>query len=199
MSPDTLIDKVLLETRKVVTQFPVLSDFVGNALQDRPRTREQARALPVTDRVAGVLDLTNSQTRSLTRSIADAAHVLRWQQSYSVSEVGAYHLANYGWFNVLSPVGPFISDAFRISVGYWEKGLTYPQHAHTPEEIYLVLAGGAVFESEGRDAVCAGPGDLIHHTPSQWHGFSAEDSPILAMAFWKGSGLLAKSTLERPS
>ena len=102
----------------------------------------------------------------------------------------------YGWFDLVSPDGPYATQALRVSVGYWEQGLTYPSHAHAPEEIYCVLAGSARFQAAGRDDILATPGTLIHHAPGQMHGFAMETQPLLAMAFWKGSGLTDISHFE---
>ena len=38
---------------------------------------------------------------------------------------------------------------------------------------------------------------FIHHAPHQMHGMTMPDAPLLAMAFWKGDGLMNKSRLER--
>ena len=197
MNEGDLIGAVLRETEAVIGQVPELSDFVGESLADLQYDPEEARDLPVATRISGMQGATSARTANLVRAIADAAPVLCWQQTYSEAQVGAEFLAGYGWLNLVSPEGPFISDEIRVAVGYWEKGLTYPQHAHAPEEIYIVLAGGAVFESEGREPVAATPGDVIHHAPNQMHGIAMTDTPLLAMAFWKGEGLMNKSRLER--
>ena len=197
MNAGDLISAVLRETDAVIGQVPDLSDFVGEALANLQFDPEEARDLPVASHVSGMQDATSTRTANLVRAITDAAPVLRWQQTYSEAQVGAEFLAGYGWFNLVSPDGPFISDEIRVTVGYWEEGLTYPQHAHAPEEIYIVLAGGAVFESEGRDPIAATPGDTIHHAPYQMHGMAMPNAPLLAMAFWKGDGLMNKSRLER--
>ena len=197
MNESGLIDAVLRETEAVVGHVAELSDFVGESLANLRYDPEEARHLPVASRVSDMQGATSTRTANLVRAITDAAPVLRWQQTYSEAQVGAEFLAGYGWFNLVSPDGPFISDEIRVAVGYWEEGLTYPQHAHAPEEIYIVLAGGAVFESEGRDPIAATPGDTIHHAPYQMHGMAMPNAPLLAMAFWKGDGLMNKSRLER--
>ena len=197
MNAEGLIRAVFDETRSLVAVDDALTAFASGLSIDLPLIKVSPRALPVTDRIGDLLTVASEETRGLVAAIAAASAALCWEQSYSKEEVGAHYLANYGWFNLASPGGPFVSEALRVSVGYWEAGLTYPQHAHEPEEMYVVLAGEAVVKSEGCDPVRAKPGTIIRHTPNQWHGFTMEDRPLLAMAFWKGDGLMNKSRLER--
>lgn len=136
-------------------------------------------------------------TAPIVKAIFQVAHHLCWRQSYSEAQVGAHHLANYGWFNIVSPEGPYLSDTLRISVGFWNKGLSYPAHRHAPEEIYCVLAGHARFETEGRAPVEAQAGTLIHHPANILHGIEMPTAPLLAMAFWRGEALCAPSRIGR--
>ena len=196
MTPDDALANLLIATRNLVSTTPALLDFSAGTLDGLAYARPAPRALPVTDRLPMLMPLAGPATAELTFAVLAAAPHLDWQQSYSEAQVGAHYLANYGWFNLVSPDGPYATDAIRISFGYWEQGLTYPQHRHAPEELYCVLAGGARFASEGRAPVEAAPGTLIHHEPNQLHGFEMHTAPLLAVAFWKGSGLLDISTLD---
>ena len=195
MTPDDALTALLIATRNLVSATPALRDFTGPRLERLGYARPAAQSLPVADRLPALMPLAAPATAEITFAVLAAAPHLHWQQSYSEAQVGAHYLANYGWFNLVSPEGPYVAQDFRISVGYWEQGLTYPQHAHAPEEIYCVLAGGATFASDGRAAQTAGAGELIHHAPNQMHGFAMEETPLLAMAFWKGDALTAKPTL----
>jgi len=195
MTPDDALATLLLATRNLVSSTPELADFVGDGLERLGYARPSPRALPVTDRLPALLPLAGPKTAELTFAILAAAPHLTWRQSYSEDQVGAHYLANYGWFNLVASDGPYATPAIRISVGYWEQGLSYPQHHHAPEEIYVVLAGSARFESAGHAPIEAAPGQLIHHAPNQMHGFTMHAAPLLAMAFWKGDGLDDISTL----
>lgn len=196
MTPDDALAALLIATRNLVSSTPQLADFTGGGLERLSYTRPQPLALAVTDRLPMLMPLAGPETMELTFATLSAAPHLTWQQSYSEAQVGAHYLDNYGWFNLVSPDGPYATDALRVSVGYWEQGLSYPRHAHAPEEIYFILAGSARFSAEGRDDVHATPGTLIHHAPDQMHGHSTETQPLLAMAFWKGSGLTDISRFE---
>ena len=189
----TAVLALLSETRAAISRDPVLRAFVGTALPaDLPQIDLPARRLPATALVAA-----GHWSGPLAKAVVAAAPDLYWQQSYTLEDgFDADYLARYGWFNLVSPDGPYLSETLRISVGFWDSGLFYKEHWHAPEEIYLVLAGHAVFNAEGRDPVRAGPGSLIHHLPNQKHSIQMTPGPLLAMAFWKGEALMAKSGLK---
>jgi len=187
---------LLAASRDLVAAVPTLAEFTEDRLDGLPYRDVDPAHLPVTATLAERMPAPGPATAALTRAIVAAAPHVRWDQSYTEAEVGAEYLANYGWFNVVSPSGPFVSPRIRVSVGFWGRGLNYPQHRHEPEEIYGGLAGEARFETAGRAAREAGPGDLVHHPPGIVHGFEMRESALLVIAFWKGADLLARSTLE---
>lgn len=188
--------RLLQATKALVDATPQIGAFVCDAL-DAPVWQDVTpRAVPVTAGLARALPTGTAQTTALTEAVRDAVPVLHWQQSYTEAQVGAAYLAQYGWFNLVSPEGPFLCPDLRVSVGYWGRGLVYPAHCHDPEEMYFVLAGGARFETEGRAPVDARPGQVIHHPPSVSHGFTMTEQPLLSIVFWKGGALLKPSTLQ---
>ena len=154
--------------------------------------------LPATAQLPAMKSLTCEATAPLVDLILAAAPYLHWRQSYTTADPGfdQHYLDNYGWFNLIAPSGPFVSTDLRLSVGYWGQGLTYPGHWHEPEEIYLTLAGGATYISEGRTPVYGGPGTTICHYSNQPHSADFSREPLMAAAFWRGQGLEAKSGLE---
>ncbi|MEM7214532.1 MAG: dimethylsulfonioproprionate lyase family protein [Pseudomonadota bacterium] len=183
-------------------QAPDINAFCGEALfADHPEADLEPSTLPA---VANIKDLSSSTadaTRELFDAVVAAAPHVHWQQSYTTDDHGIddFYLANYGWFNLIAPSGPFISNDIRVSVGYWGRGLTYPNHWHEPEEIYLTIAGSALYVSHGRMPVRGGPGTTICHYSNQPHSADFDQSPLLAAAFWRGNGLEAKSRFQESS
>ena len=183
----------------VAAHQPDILAFCGPALGDDLPTRAMvARRGPATALVEALDAETSATTRPVVDAVRQASPHVVWRQSYTDKDPGfdAAYLRNYGWFNLIAPSGPFISNALRLSVGFWGRGLRYPRHWHSPEEIYLVLAGRAVFVSEGRADVDGGPGTTIAHDSNQPHAARMPDAPLLAAAFWRGDQLEAKSGLE---
>lgn len=136
-------------------------------------------------------------TQPLLGAILAAAPHVTWRQSYTTADGGIdqHHLDTYGWFNLVAPSGPFVSDDLRISVGYWGKGITYPVHAHEPEEIYLTVAGRCTYLTEGRAPLDGGPGTTVCHPSMHPHGFTTDKDAVLVLAFWRGDNLEAKSRI----
>lgn len=195
-APEQAYGQLLEQTRALVASEPALCAFVGDALEGLDLRPTAPRSLPVIPQITACTARTTALTAPLTETIRAVAPMLHWKQSYTEAQVGAHHLANYGWFNLVSPEGPYVNADMRVSVGYWAQGLIYPGHRHLPEEIYCVLAGGGRFETEGRAPVEAGPGTLVHHPSNILHGMDLHSEPLLAMAFWTGEALLRVSDLE---
>lgn len=188
------------EIRTYVRSFaPDIVAFCGSALfADHAERRLAPKPTAISNRLTQLRTRTVPHLMPVVEAIILAAPHLNWRQSYTVDDPGIddHHIANYAWFNLIAPSGPFVSENLRVSVGYWEQGLTYPRHWHEPEEIYLTLAGSAEYISEGRAAVRGGPGTTICHYSNQPHAANFADAPLLAAAFWRGNGLEAKSVLE---
>lgn len=195
MTPRAAYHALLDQTRALVADTSSLREFVGDAMECLHYTPRPPRSLPVIPQITACTARTAVATAPLSDTIREVAPLLHWEQTYSEAQVGAHFLANYGWFNLVSPEGAFVNADMRVSVGYWAKGLVYPGHRHPPEELYCVLAGGGRFQTEGRPPVEAGPGTLVHHPPNIFHGMALHSEPLLAMSFWKGEALLAASAL----
>ncbi len=152
--------------------------------------------LPVQTQVNECLGLASERSLPLVRAILNASTCLQWQQSY-VTEDGfdADYLQHYGWFNLISPEGPYVNQALRVSFGFWGEGLHYKEHWHEPEETYFVLSGRAVFHSEGRAPRSCRADDVIQHESNQRHAIDMVPGPLLAMAIWRGQNLTRKPNL----
>lgn len=99
--------------------------------------------LPVQTQVKACLVNASERSLSLVRAIFNARNIIRWQQSYSVEDgFDEHYLNNYGWFNLISPEGPFKSDAVRVSFGYWGEGLDYKEHWMNQRKYILYFPAG---------------------------------------------------------
>jgi len=182
-----------------VAYAPDIQAFCGAMLaDDLPAIEVTPQRGPAMALIDDLVAETCAATHPIVDAVKHASGHVAWRQSYTIEDPGfdADYLQNYGWFNLIAPSGPFVSDTMRLSVGYWGQGLSYPRHWHAPEEIYLVLAGRAVFMSEGRAEVDGGPGATIAHDSNQPHAIRMPDAPLLAAAFWRGPQLEATSGLE---
>ena len=76
----------------------------------------------------------------------------------------------------------------RGYVAYWGAGLNYDWHSHQAEELYLTLAGGAVFRVDGNEAF-VGSNETRHHESWQSHAMTTTEQPILTFVLWRGDGM----------
>jgi len=61
-------------------------------------------------------------------------------------------------------------------------GVTYPEHDHPPEEIYLVLSGGEWWK-QGGAWHAPGAGGIVHNPPGIRHAMRGTSVPLLAIWF----------------
>jgi gentisate 1,2-dioxygenase len=61
-------------------------------------------------------------------------------------------------------------------------GVTYPEHDHPPEEIYLVLSGGGMVAGR-RGLGRAWSGGIAHNPPGISHAMRGTSAPLLAIWF----------------
>jgi mannose-6-phosphate isomerase-like protein (cupin superfamily) len=138
-----------------------------------------------------------SPTSTVCRAVQQAALHVNWQFIYTEAEVGRHFLDNYAYFELIGPTGHFHSDQCSAFIGYWGPGLFYPAHHHASEELYFVLAGHALFESDGDDPATLGPTAHRFHASHQPHAMTTTNSAILTLVLWRGPELSGLSQLVK--
>ena len=112
-------------------------------------------------------------------------------------EVGRHFLDNYAYFELIGPTGHLRSDQCCAFVGYWGPGLFYPAHHHASEELFFVLAGHTLFESDGDCPATLGLATHRFHASQQPHAMTTTDSAILTLVLWRGANLTGLSQLVK--
>lgn len=181
------LDDVLEAARQLHQAHPDLSAF-GAWPTDLTATRLQPSHIPAVDLVSNFDAGGSDQTRALSDTIKATAHLAHWKLTYTEDEVGADFLQRYGYYELFGPTGHFHSTQLRGYVAYWGAGLHYDWHSHQAEELYLTLAGGAVFRVAG-DECFVGPNQTRHHESWQSHAMTTTDQPILTFVLWRGEGM----------
>ena len=196
LSPASLLKHLLDETRGLAAAEPLLQDHGGKlaSIAHQEPLAEVPHTLPVCGRLESLRSRAVPATESASHAILDHHEYLHWRQSYDSQAMPPGWDKGYGWFNIVSPEGPFRDDSVRVSVGVWMKGLEYPPHRHPPEEVYLILAGEGDFWHEGGETRRCRAGDRFHNRPGQLHSLSMLESPLMAAAFWFGDRLMEPST-----
>ncbi|SLN52100.1 dimethylsulfonioproprionate lyase family protein [Ruegeria meonggei] len=181
------LDDVLEAARQLHQIHPDLAAF-GEWPTDLTAVALQPNAVPATCQVAEMDWGTVAQTKGLTEAIKATAHLAAWKLTYTKEEVGADFLNRYGYYELFGPTGHFHSTQLRGYVAYWGSGLNYDWHSHQAEELYLALAGRALFKVDGEDA-CIGPNQSRQHQSWQRHAMNTTTQPILTFVLWRGEGI----------
>jgi hypothetical protein len=194
-------DQTIHNLYQAIRAFLAAADAEVAGFSGAPLPAAPAISIPAPCALPPNVDLTvclshaNDLTRPLVERLLAAEPWLHWQQTYSEAEVGANFLANYGWCHLAGVGGPILVPGVRIFLGYWGPGLDYQLHWHAPEELYLPLAGRALFRSEGCDPRWVGPGDAVFHKSNQPHATEMGTAPFLALILWRGVDLAVDLTI----
>ncbi|HMK87027.1 MAG TPA: dimethylsulfonioproprionate lyase family protein [Steroidobacteraceae bacterium] len=132
------------------------------------------------------------------RALCEAAPSLEWRQTYTLAEMGAAFLQNYGWSELLGPTGGKTSAQISCGVVVLGPHTLYPLHRHEAEEIYIPLSGTAQWQQGDALWRIRLPGTLIHHRSEEPHAMRTGNEPLLAMYLWRSANLDQKARLERP-
>jgi hypothetical protein len=186
--------KQLLVSLQEPRLAPFLSDWAP-AVSARAVT---PCTLPVLRWIPGFAQNAGAFGADLVAALCGAAASLAWNQTYTVDEVDAAFLDNYGWSEILGQAGALSSE--RVDCGFLVLGPSthYPKHRHEAEEIYLPLCGTAAWQQG--DAVWRErtPGTLIHHAAYEPHAMRTGVDPLLALYLWRGGDVGQKARLDEP-
>ena len=162
----------------------------------RPRDTIEPASLPVLALLPDIARCSDAETKGVVDAIIEAADHLAWRQTYDEEDgFDRGYLDRYGWFDLAGPEGPYEADGIRIMAGYWGQGLRYPDHSHSPEEHYLVLAGSAWFRLGQEDWYRLGPGGVFHTPAGGVHSADMRDEPLLAISIWRAADLSVQINL----
>jgi hypothetical protein len=137
-----------------------------------------------------------SFSAALIAALCHGASSLAWRQTYTLKDLGAEFLDNYGWSELVGQRGPYLSE--RIACGFLLLGpaTTYPSHRHQAEEIYLPLSGTARWLQGDGLWQDKRAGTLIHHQSEEPHAMQTREQPLLALYLWRGGNLAEKSRFD---
>lgn len=159
--------------------FPCVSELSSTKL-----TR---RTLPIVSSVRSI-GSTAPSTLSFVRKIQETYLNQQWRQPYKVDDFGVEFFDGAAWFPIADADGPNVYSDGLMEVMLLGGNVTYPNHKHTPEELYIVLAGQVWWESEDNQACWKYAGDVIHHLPNVVHSIKAGAEPVLLLNLWRGGG-----------
>ena len=183
------------QIRHVLEPLSIAKPF----LQDWPVLRASRPAqpfgLPVLAWLNGLPPLAAPATQSLVQGLVASADALEWRQTYTAADFGPAFLDRYGWSELIGLRGPIPSTAIACGVMLLGPEIDYPPHAHEAEELYLPLAGTALWLRGDEPWRSRPPGEPIHHPSWMPHAMRTAAEPLLALYVWRGGALTAKSKI----
>ncbi len=81
---------------------------------------------------------------------------------------------------LIGPGGLEQREDLWVGVTVMAPGVTYPDHSHPPEEVYLAFTEGEWWNAE-MDWTSPGPGGLIYNPPGILHAMRSGEKPFLAL------------------
>jgi len=164
---------------------------ISDALQQVGEpTRSVGRRLPVCDHLPAALAAARAH-QSLA-AVVDAFGSLQPLLVWAPRRPGGANASpNFpeGHANamIVGPGGLENRQDMQIGVSLLAPHVRYPDHAHPPEEVYLVLSPGR-FRHGGSNWFEPGYGGTLYNTPGLPHAMASESAPLLAIWYlWVGT------------
>ncbi|MFN4142468.1 dimethylsulfonioproprionate lyase family protein [Aestuariivirga sp.] len=107
---------------------------------------------------------------------------LRWTKRKGVSPQDQPFESGHANTTLIGRGGIEERDDVWVGATVMAPGITYPDHHHPPEEIYLAFTPGEWWNAE-MDWKEPGPGGVIYNPPGILHAMRSGGSPFLAMWF----------------
>jgi len=181
-----LWENLLEEARKVHFGNSKLQDFCPFP-NDIKKQELNPFHIPASDLMQNETGLLTEDYSELRDAFISASPYAHWRQTYKGTTVGKKFLAEFGCYGLIGPESPFQSEKIRAWVVYMPKNFYYPWHHHPAEEMYLCLAGEAVFRRENYTDIRLGSGGIIEHSANQSHSMETLEHPIMAYVIWRNN------------
>ncbi|MEW9918296.1 dimethylsulfonioproprionate lyase family protein [Marimonas sp. MJW-29] len=181
---DLLWDGLLTATREAYAASAALSAFSPFAgdIRRQPVTPFHVAAAALFAAEAGLYTDSLAALRDAFRSCAPLA---QWRETYKETDIGQDFMDRFGCYCLIGEGGAFASDTMAAWLVYMPPHLYYPWHQHPAEEMYLVVAGEALFLRHGEAPEVLRPGQTSAHASNQPHAMQTFDHPVMALVVWR--------------
>ena len=179
-----LWENLLEEARKVHFGNSKLQDFCPFP-NDIKKQELNPFHIPASDLMQNETGLLTEDYSELRDAFISASPYAHWRQTYKGTTVGKKFLAEFGCYGLIGPESPYQSEKIRAWVVYMPKKFYYPWHHHPAEEMYLCLAGEAIFRLKNYPDVTLKSGGIMEHLANQPHSMETLEHPIMAYVIWR--------------
>ena len=191
------MDDLLHEVQALFASLPEAAPFLAHWPLTEKRRTVPAQGLLVTAHLEHLTAPT--QTRPVLNALRGASAGLAWRQTYGAADFGADFLQGYGWSEFIGLRGPVPSTVVACGVLLLGPGIEYPLHKHQATELYLPIAGQALWKRGSGPYEAVPAGQPILHPAWMPHATRCEGQGLAALYLWMGGDLAAKSViLPRP-
>jgi len=173
----------------------LVDGFVAAIDADPVERRLAPSSLPCLTYLPRAAAITGGGAEALAAFLAEHAGALRWAQTYTEADFGRDFLDRYGWTELTGTRGHFASDTVAAGFLLLGPGVTYPDHHHVAEEIYIPLTPATEWRKGDGAFVARAAGETIHHPSNVSHAMRTGSEPLLALYLWRGGPLAQKSTV----
>lgn len=141
------------------------------------------KTLPVVAHLPAALDATGGGARvAVAEALREIAPSLGWARRSSASAEDATFWNGHANAMILGPGAIEERDDLWIGVTLMAPHVSYAEHSHPPEEVYLRLAPGEWWNAR-MDWTDPGETSLIYNPPGIQHAMRSGDTPFLALWF----------------
>jgi hypothetical protein len=148
-----------------------------------PEHRDRGLRLPVCGHLAAALAI-ETPHKSLHRLIARFKAIepqLQWRRRTSEATASENFADGHANAMIIGPGGLEQRSDIWLGVTLMAPHVRYPDHNHTPEEVYLVLSPGKFRQGDG-EWFSPGIGGSFYNVPEIKHAMRSTDVPLFA--FW---------------
>ena len=122
---------------------------------------------------------------SIASALQELSSDLPWDYHYPARAGEADLAGNIGFAELIGPDGPLQARDCRVGFTLIAPDTQYPLHAHPAIELYMVIAGIAIWSASGADQVVP-PGGFVLHRTNEPHAMQTTHEPLLALYSWRG-------------
>jgi quercetin dioxygenase-like cupin family protein len=147
----------------------------------------EARRLPASDHLASALDrAVEGETAEIAHAIAELADSLLWTYSYPRNPQDLDLSSKVAFAQIAGSRGLRTDADIHIGLTLIAPHVVYPAHRHPAVELYLVVAGTALWQSGEGEPALRVPGSVILHPSNVVRAMTTFDEPLLAVWTWRG-------------
>lgn len=119
---------------------------------------------------------------ALGRAFAALEGGLHWYRRKTADPLDQPFFDGHANAMLVGPDGLEMRDDVMVGVTAMAPQITYPDHDHPPEEVYVALSPGE-WRNAAMDWTAPGPGGIIYNPPGILHAMRSHADPFLALWF----------------